>query len=106
MESHRPASATKGSKLKRRFTYASRTLPSYLWQRCARRAPSGQVQLIIAVADHFEPSSLAGDYAGYASRDIQEQRVENWCREYPRAFAEFRDHDGHPFTHTYFYPAE
>src|SRR5262249_3587231 len=83
-----------------------KTLPSYVWQRCTRHAPSGWVHLIIAVADHFEPSSLPGDYAGYAPRDTQEQRVENWCREYPRAFANFRDHDGHPFTHTYFYPAE
>lgn len=106
MESSAPTPAKMSSKLKRRLAYASKTLPSYLWQRCTRRAPSGQVHLIIAVADHFEPSSLPGNHAGYAPRDVQEQRVEAWCRRYPQAFAEFHDHDGHRFTHTYFYPAE
>jgi hypothetical protein len=106
MESPAPTPAQKGSKLKRRLNYVLKTLPPYLWQRCTRPAPSGNVHLIIAVADHFEPSSLPGDYAGYAPREVQESRVEFWCREYPRAFAEFRDHDGERFTHTYFYPAE
>jgi hypothetical protein len=64
------------------------------------------VHLIISVANHFEPSSIPGDFAGYAPREIQEPRVENWCTDYPRNFREFRDSVGRPFTHTYFYPAE
>ena len=36
----------------------------------------------------------------------QEQRMERWCREYPRVVDLWRDHDGRPFVHTYFYPAE
>lgn len=36
----------------------------------------------------------------------QEQRVERWCREYPRVVDQWRDSDGRPFVHTYFYPAE
>jgi len=98
--------ATKGSKLKRRLSYALKTLPSYFWQQLTRRSPIGPVHLIIAIADHFEPSSMPGNFAGYAPQDIQEQRVESWCAQYPKKFREFRDSEGRPFTHTYFYPAE
>jgi len=61
---------------------------------------------MIALADHFEPSSLPGNDAGYAPRQVQEVRLDTWCEEYPRNFAAFRDHDGQRFTHTYFSPAE
>lgn len=100
------ARSKKLSKLKRQAQYAWKCLPPYIWQRLTRTSPKGQVHLIVAVADHFEPSSTPGDFAGYAPRDVQEQRLERWCREYPQNFASIRDHDGRPFTHTYFYPAE
>jgi len=106
MEKPQTTPATKDSKLKRRVTYAFKTLPPYLWQQLTRHPPKGSVHLIIAIADHFEPSSMPGNFAGYAPRDIQEQRVENWCLRYPQNFREFRDSEGRPFTHTYFYPAE
>jgi len=106
MEIASTAPATKGNKLKRRLAYAGKTLPSYAWQRIVRRAPTGRVHLIIAIADHFEPSSLKGDFAGYAPRNVQEERVERWCAEYPANFRELRDSEGRPFIHTYFYPAE
>ncbi len=32
--------------------------------------------------------------------------MERWCREYPLLAGPWRDSDGHPFKHTYFYPAE
>ena len=32
--------------------------------------------------------------------------MERWCREYPGAVESWRDHDGRPFAHTYFFPAE
>jgi hypothetical protein len=84
-----------------------RWLPAYGWQRLVRRPPSGGlVHLIIAAADHFEPSILPEDPMRYADRDEQERRVERWCREYPRAVERWRDADGQPFRHTYFYPAE
>jgi len=98
--------ATKRGKLKRRLRYAVKCLPPYFWQRLTRPEPGGKVHLIIAVADHFEPSSLPGDYAGYAPREVQEQRLEVWCRQYPQNFHALCDHDGRPFVHTYFYPAE
>jgi hypothetical protein len=106
MEMASTAAASKGNKLKRRLAYASKTLPSYTWQKIARRPPAGRVHLIIAIADHFEPSSLRGDFAGYAAGEVQQERVERWCAEYPANFRELRDSEGRQFIHTYFYPAE
>lgn len=96
----------KGNKWIRRIRYAGRTLPGYAWQKVLRHVPSGRVHLIIAIADHFEPSSLAGDFCGFAPAEVQEERVERWCAEYPSRFQDFRDSEGRPFVHTYFYPAE
>lgn len=82
-------------------------MPSYLWQRAVRRIPKGTIHLVIAVADHFEPSAMPG-WGGKpkASRDEQERRLEHWCREYPGSVDAWRDAEGYPFRHTYFYPAE
>jgi hypothetical protein len=90
----------------RQMKYAGKCLPSYAWQRITRSKSRGRVHLIIALADHFEPSSLPGVGAGYAPRDMQEARLNNWCSVYPGNFARFRDSEGRYFTHTYFYPAE
>jgi hypothetical protein len=96
----------RGSKAARKLSYALKCLPSYAWQKLSRRSSRGRVHLIIALADHFEPSSLPANNVGYAPRDIQQQRLENWCAEYPRNFDSHRDTEGHVFTHTYFYPTE
>src|SRR5215469_7775920 len=106
MELMPDSSSRKSSKIKRRLQYAWKCLPAYLWQRCTRRGPKGNVHLLLCVADHFEPSSLAGDFSGYASADVQVRRVESWCSSYPKVFDGFRDSEGRPFIHTYFYPAE
>jgi hypothetical protein len=84
-----------------------RWLPAYTWQRLARRPPhAGPPHLIIALADHFEPSIVPDSPGRHASREEQQRRVERWCREYPKLAGEWRDSDGRPFRHTYFYPAE
>jgi hypothetical protein len=84
-----------------------RWLPSYAWQRITRRPKyDGPVHLIIALADHFEPSIFAGPAGVFADRGEQEQRVERWCRNYPKLVNDWRDAEGRPFRHTYFYPAE
>lgn len=93
-------------KLVRRLKYASKTFPVYTWQRITRRRESRPTQLIIAVADHFEPRIMPGVNSGYAPYDIQEERLETWCAEYPANLERFRDNDGRCLTHTYFYPAE
>jgi len=85
----------------------ARWLPSYVVQRSTRRTRyEGPVHLIFCLADHFEPSILPGMGKGWAARDIQEARLEHWCREIPKAVEEWRDAEGFPFRHTYFYPAE
>jgi hypothetical protein len=81
-------------------------LPAYAWQRLTRPTPAGKVHLIFALADHFEPSFISGGGRAHASLNEQEQRIENWCAEYPKAVESWRDHEGCPFAHTYFFPAE
>lgn len=81
-------------------------MPGLVRRQIFRSRPSGRVHLIIALADHFEPAIIPDDGQKRAPRDVQEQRVERWCTEYPPLAREWRDRDGHPFQHTYFYPAE
>ncbi|MGH9469858.1 MAG: hypothetical protein ACRD1N_05880 [Terriglobia bacterium] len=90
----------------RKIRNTARWLPAYSWQRVVRRPPCGHVHLIIGLADHFEPAIIPGTEEGYAPQDVQEQRLERWCREYPMVVDRWRDSDGRPFPHTYFYPAE
>lgn len=80
-------------------------LPAYCWQRLMRTQRAKPVHLIISLADHFEPAILPNT-GEHASRALQEQRLERWCREFPKAVKDWPDHDGYPFRHTYFYPAE
>jgi len=61
---------------------------------------------MIALADHFEPSIVPENGMLRAHHVEQERRLDLWCREYPRLADAWRDSDGHPFVHTYFYPAE
>ena len=89
-----------------KLSYGRRVLPSLIRQQMFRSRPSGRVHLIITLADHFEPATIPGDGRKRAPRDVQEQRVERWCKEYPAMAREWRDNDGYSFQHTYFYPAE
>src|SRR5215475_1635019 len=90
----------------RKLSYISRVLPAYGWQRLTRRVPDGSVHLILALADHFEPAIDARGGEARVGRDEQERRLELWCREYPKLVDAWRDHDGRPFIHSYFFPAE
>jgi hypothetical protein len=92
--------------LSKRLSYGARWLPAYAWQRLRRRAPGAPVHLIFALADHFEPAIVPKDGRARAPYDEQERRLERWCREYPKLADPWRDSDGHPFKHSYFYPAE
>jgi hypothetical protein len=89
----------------RKVSYG-RWLPSYAWQRLTRSSPHGKVHLIFALADHFEPSIVPENGRVHAPSSEQERRVEQWCSEYPRSVNSWRDHEGQPFVHTYFFPAE
>ena len=79
-----------------------RWLPSYLLQTAQRRArrPRGEVHLLLCVADHFEPKVHG------ATPARAQARVQRWVEEYPRRFGGFRDDDGLPPQHTFFYPLE
>jgi hypothetical protein len=90
----------------RRTSNALRWLPRYAWQAMARSSPGSRVHLLIAVADHFEPAIVSGDGRARAPQDEQERRLNAWCRDYPALVDSFRDRDGRPLCHTYFYPAE
>jgi len=83
-----------------------RWLPAWAWQQISRRPPRGPTHILIAIADHFEPSILPSTPGRFAARDEQERRLERWCREYPRAMEGWRDADGYPLRHTYCFPAE
>ncbi len=61
---------------------------------------------MLALADHFEPAIVPGDGQARAPYDEQERRLERWCYQYPKVVEAWRDSDGRPFVHTYFYPAE
>lgn len=84
---------------------AARWLPSLGLQTLGRRGwRTAPQHLLLAVADHFEPNNRVG--GGHVSDDEAERRLERWCRDYPRAVANWPDSDGRTFRHTYFYPAE
>jgi len=90
----------------KKVSHLLRWLPSYALQRFTRRVPAGRLHLILALADHFEPAIVPENGRAFAPYDEQERRVERWCKHYPRSVGRWRDHEGRPLVHTYFYPAE
>jgi hypothetical protein len=60
--------------------------------------------LIVVVANHFEPSWRAD--GSFWDLNMQRRRLEFWIKQARATGAMLRDHDGTPFRHTYFYPAE
>lgn len=81
-------------------------LPSYLrgdWPGKGDRSPAahdGPTHIMFAIADHFEPA------VGNPGIEVERRRVRQWVRGYPECFASFRDADGRPPQHTFFFPAE
>lgn len=67
--------------------------------------------VIIVVANHFEPgyNEEPNDYGGFGVTldwDTQQRRLDEWCVLARSTGEAVRDHDGTPFKHTNFYPAE
>ena len=91
--------------LENKLAYARKVLPSATW-RALNSPVRGPVHLIFALADHFEPAIVPEDGQKRAPRSEQERRLEWWSREYPKIVDGWRDQDGRPLVHTYFYPAE
>jgi hypothetical protein len=91
--------------LKKKLTYARKVLPTATL--AGLRPPvSPPAHLIFALADHFEPAIDPTDGHSRVPRAEQLHRLETWTHEYPKVVDRWRDHDGRPFAHTYFYPAE
>ena len=90
---------------RKNIAYAAKAFPGAALRGLARPV-SGPVHIILAVADHFEPAIDPEDGLKRVSRNEQERRLEWWRAEYPKAADRWRDSQGHPFVHTYFYPAE
>ena len=60
----------------------------------------GPIHLLLCIADHYEPHN------GSADVDTARRRVRTWVESYPRLFGHFRDSDGRPPQHTFFFPIE
>src|SRR5438128_2713921 len=79
-----------------------RWIVPYLRQVPRRRTPrtDDDVHVLLCIADHFEPRAEG------AGTDQAASRVQCWLENYPRQFGDFRDSDGRPPRHTFFYPIE
>jgi hypothetical protein len=76
-------------------------IPYLLQSRRRRCAGAGEeVHLLLCIADHFEPQW------GKASPACAQERVSNWVERYPALFGGFRDSDGRPPRHTFFFPID
>ena len=68
--------------------------------KALRPPPRGLRHLLFAVCDHYEPLVAgAGPVQG-------RERVRAWSEGYERALGRFRDADGRPPRHTWFFPGE
>jgi hypothetical protein len=84
---------------------ALKWLPAFGTQAVRRMFIPPAKHLIVALADHFEPS-YTGKPRIFRSIAQQVEGVQRWCEAYPRMADPWRDADARPFVHTYFYPAE
>jgi hypothetical protein len=84
------------------FRSLDRWLLPYLLQSRRRTAPRAgtPVHVLLCIGDHYEPK------LGGAPPEVARRRVDRWVADYPRLFGEFRDGDGRPPRHSFFYPEE
>jgi len=74
------------------------------WIATLRQTTASVSHLIFVVANHFEPAwSYDGVYLPWSE---QQTRVDGWAKLAQAIGRSIKDHDGTPFRHTYFYPAE
>ena len=92
-------------RLTKQFAYAKKIFPGAI-ARALKSPARGPIHVIFAVADHFEPAIDPTNGQKRVPRSEQNRRLEWWTREYPKVVDNFRDNDGRPMVHTYFYPAE
>lgn len=76
-------------------------LPYYLWQQLFKNRTSQTekpLHILFCFVDHFEP------FNGGADLKTAKWRVEQWVRKYPNVADRYKDSDGKPPQHTWFYP--
>ncbi|WP_206107607.1 hypothetical protein [Paludisphaera rhizosphaerae] len=85
-----------------RRRHLDRWLVTYLIQAPKRRAPTSNepIHLLLCIADHFEPRG------GGVTPEVACERVRCWTESYQHVFGSFRDSDGRPPRHTFFFPLE
>jgi hypothetical protein len=64
------------------------------------RPSPGPRHLLFAFCDHFEPLFKTTDHA------VGHERVRAWHEQYPKLAAGYRDADGRPPRHSFFFPGE
>jgi hypothetical protein len=74
-------------------------------------ASEGPVHVVLTIANHFEPGyneepNEDGGSGIVLDWSTQRSRLDRWCEQARKIGAAVRDHDGTPFRHTNFYPAE
>jgi hypothetical protein len=80
-----------------------RWLPGYVRQAASRLVPGGydgHRHLLFAFCDHFEPLWKQ------PPTEVARERVRRWHQDYPRVSAPFRDAEGRPPRHSFFFPGE
>ena len=79
-----------------------RWLFSYLFAWGRYRSPQAgeEIRLILCLADHYEPKESR------ATAEVSWARVQRWQRDYPLRIGHFRDSDGRPPRHSFFFPIE
>jgi parallel beta-helix repeat protein len=78
-----------------------RWIGPYLFQSLRpRMKKSPETHVLLCIADHYEPQN--GDVAP----DRALERVRRWYEDYPIILSKYRDSDGKPPRHTFFYPME
>lgn len=74
-------------------------LPAYLTS--PRRGDFvSPTHILFCFCDHYEP------FWAKPSLDVAQSRVQHWQERYPRMASQFRDADGRPPQHSFFFPAE
>lgn len=62
--------------------------------------PEEPLDLFIAICDHYEPQR------DNAPKEVGIGLVQRWVDEYPKLFEQFRDADGRPPQHSFFFPQD
>lgn len=83
------------------FKAVDKWFPGYLRSLLSRPlAVKGTRHLIFCICDHFEP------FRGGTDAGSARETVRDWLAAYPSMAESFRDADGRPPRHTFFYPQE